>query len=87
MFTMPEVSISLFLHPRSVLLRIEDVGLAELAVLLWLGAVAAEAGGHHAGVGRPAPDRRGGAVQIGQTVPEGQGQKCGKMNSGQCVKT
>ena len=71
MFTMPEVSISLFLHPRSVLLRIEDVGLAELAVLLWLGSVAAEAGGHHARVGRPAPDRRrGGAVQIGQTVPQ-----------------
>ena len=54
------------------LLRIvveEDGRDVRLAVLLGLLAVAAEAGGDDGGVDRPAPGRRRGAVQIGQTVP------------------
>ena len=54
------------------LLRIvveEDARGIRLAVLLGLFPVAAEAGGDDGGVDRPAPGRRRGAVQIGQTVP------------------
>ena len=54
-------------------LRGENVGLAGLAVLLGLGAGAAEAGGHHVRVRRLAPGR-GGSNQFSQAAPRRQRQ-------------